>query len=400
MLFADVCTNSTILKIIYFISSLINIIFLVIPIILIIMICVDFCKNVIASGEDDMKKNTNVAIKRIIMAVAMFFVPTIVNIAIGLLDDADIQYMNCFTNATLENIEFYELAEEQSHEEELANRVKNVVPDIPTKPAYTGQGNSSVNVYFLNVGSADCMIIENNKKFGLIDTSYQNGEDIVEILEDLGAKKLEFVIITHAHIDHIGGYNEISDEFEIKNLYIKKAGLGKHGGYKRVITKAQKDGTKINNVSETTIQDFKMGSIEFEFYNKGFNVYSDMSRGDNANSIATLANINGVEVYFAGDIGDYWGDTNETDTAKEIGQVDVYKAAHHGYTSFNNSEEVINTLAPKYTIFSISKEDKSKINPAITRIKNNVNYIKEYYTEDGTILMNISSSGKITFTQD
>ena len=55
---------------------------------LIVMISIDFAKNVIAGKDDDMKKNLSLAIKRIIYCVAMFLVPTIVDATMGLLGDS------------------------------------------------------------------------------------------------------------------------------------------------------------------------------------------------------------------------------------------------------------------------------------------------------------------------
>lgn len=412
MSFADavnICTNSSVLRVIMFLSNLIKMIFILVPIGLILMISVDFAKNVVTNDESSMKKNVSVALKRILMAVVLFFIPTIVGFAINLVngEEKDVifegeeaTYLDCIANANSEKIAEYEQMEADLKEEELAQRKEVVIPDLPQTGSYenvTSRGEA--NVYFLNVGSGDCIILESGGKAGMIDTGYDSSvSGVLKILNELKIKELEFVIITHGHVDHISGYGEISDKIKIKNLYIKEAGIGKHYGYSKVINKAKKAGTKVNNVSPTTNQDFTMGSIQFKFYNKGYNVYSDMSRGDNGNSIATLATINGVRVYFSGDIGNYYGDTTESDTAKEIGKVDVYKVAHHGYVSFNNHEDALQALSPTYAVFTNYRVNATT---ASSRIKNNSpNFKAEYYTGDGTIIMSISSNGTITFIQD
>ena len=78
-------------------------------------------------------------------------------------------------------------------------------------------------IHFLKVGSSDCILIESNGKYGLVDASnpsnseygfnnsIYNGSSAVSYLNFLGAKHLDFIIGTHSHSDHIGGIPEICD---------------------------------------------------------------------------------------------------------------------------------------------------------------------------------------------
>ena len=58
-----------------------------IPILLIIFGMLDFSKGVIANKEDEIKSGQRLFIKRLIAAVLVFFVSTIVQLAVGLADD-------------------------------------------------------------------------------------------------------------------------------------------------------------------------------------------------------------------------------------------------------------------------------------------------------------------------
>ena len=78
------CGGADILRILKFVFILIDLVFFIVPIGLIIMLMIDFGKNVIAGKEDEMKKNLNMVIKRIIYCVVLFLVPTIANFAISL----------------------------------------------------------------------------------------------------------------------------------------------------------------------------------------------------------------------------------------------------------------------------------------------------------------------------
>ena len=124
MLFlSNPCQTSAILKVIYFIFEIIKLAFIIVPIGLIVMITVDFAKNVM-SNEDEMKKNLSLVFKRVIMCVAIFFVPTIVRLAMNLVDIADpsfnIPYRECIENANLSKIEEIEGYEETAKSQEKA----------------------------------------------------------------------------------------------------------------------------------------------------------------------------------------------------------------------------------------------------------------------------------------
>lgn len=77
------CGGADILRILKFVFKLLDLVLFIVPMGLIIMVILDFSKNVIAGKEDDMKKNVNVAIKRIIYCMVIFLVPTIVNFAVN-----------------------------------------------------------------------------------------------------------------------------------------------------------------------------------------------------------------------------------------------------------------------------------------------------------------------------
>ena len=90
------CGGADVVRILKFVWTLLDIVLFAIPIGLILIVMIDFGKNVMAGKEDEMKKNLNIAIKRIIYAVVLFLVPTIVSFAISLVDEAvNIQALKC-----------------------------------------------------------------------------------------------------------------------------------------------------------------------------------------------------------------------------------------------------------------------------------------------------------------
>ena len=139
-----------ILRIVSLFKTLLNVTFILLPIALIVFITIDFAKCVIANKEDEMKKSQSIAIKRIIYSIGLFFIPTIVNITIGLVDDA-LQSNNVdaftkyWTNATKENIQSCVAKEKAEIEKEKeANANKNTEEEKKNNgTSNTSSGNNN-----------------------------------------------------------------------------------------------------------------------------------------------------------------------------------------------------------------------------------------------------------------
>ena len=130
MFSTNVCENPHILKIILFGSNLIKIVYYLIPVILIVMLTMDFAKNVVfANDESIVRKNIQIAIKRIIYIIVLFLVPTIVSATLNLVENSNLLASNVITsyNKCIENtkkINFYEKTYEFKVKQEQRNLEK------------------------------------------------------------------------------------------------------------------------------------------------------------------------------------------------------------------------------------------------------------------------------------
>jgi len=78
-----------------------------------------------------------------------------------------------------------------------------------------------LSIYFLNVRHGDSMVIEyvsddGNKHYGVIDSNIPPGSTdppALDILKQLGANRISFIMITHPDIDHFRGIYKIMEYF-------------------------------------------------------------------------------------------------------------------------------------------------------------------------------------------
>lgn len=105
----DACTNPDVLRVIYFIMKLIDVVRIIVPIGLIVMGTIDLSKSVITSDDKGQKKNLNLFIKRIIYAVLVFAVPWIVKSVMVLFGDltGGDNFTDCIIHANKKDIARY-----------------------------------------------------------------------------------------------------------------------------------------------------------------------------------------------------------------------------------------------------------------------------------------------------
>ena len=96
----DACQHPGILRIIYFGSLLLDIVFTLVPIGLIVILMIDFSKAVIG-GDEKAVKSTKIVGKRIIYAMIVFCIPWIVEVFMSLMDSVgfSVNYQECLSNA-------------------------------------------------------------------------------------------------------------------------------------------------------------------------------------------------------------------------------------------------------------------------------------------------------------
>lgn len=107
------CGGADVLRILKFVFTLIDVVLFIVPIGLIVIVMVDFAKNVIAGKEDEMKKNLGTAIKRILYCVVIFFVDDFSYFVVGLVGSAGVEAADkaysCIDIAKTHDLSQYEM---------------------------------------------------------------------------------------------------------------------------------------------------------------------------------------------------------------------------------------------------------------------------------------------------
>lgn len=80
---------------------------------------------------------------------------------------------------------------------------------------------SRMTLHFIDVGQADCTLIECGGRYMLVDGgNNDDGKLVTSYLKSAGVETLDYVIGTHPHEDHVGGLDHVIEQFDVKTLIL------------------------------------------------------------------------------------------------------------------------------------------------------------------------------------
>ena len=238
---------------------------------------------------------------------------------------------------------------------------------------------SKLNIFFFNVGQADSSLILYEDKAILIDTGNDSdGEKIVEFLKAKEINKIDCVIGTHIHEDHIGGMADIVDNISVEKIYMPYNVTEDANFYKKVTNSINSKKLSVETVSEN---DKIILSSNFILEV----LYVDNKEPLNQNNASIVLQLEyGTQKYL------FMGDAEkevETKLLQEdsLEDIDVLKVGHHG-SETSSTKGFIDKVLPEISIISVQngRYNNMPSKDIIDRLKINGNQV--YITDtDGTI---------------
>ena len=103
----------------------------------------------------------------------------------------------------------------------LCGCLAKVLLDAPEEtPAPQVTGGEKLTVHFLDVGQADCALLECGGEYMLIDGgNIGDGQMVISYLQNMGVEELKAVVCTHAHEDHVGGLPSVLAVYPVKQVF-------------------------------------------------------------------------------------------------------------------------------------------------------------------------------------
>ena len=243
---------------------------------------------------------------------------------------------------------------------------------MPEKETFSYE-NGDDRIHFLNTGNSDCILLESNGHFAMIDSGEGNSnprrhneyrgfeEDVLKYLnkvavDETGKVHLDFILGTHYHYDHVGSYHRIitDDNIVIERAYFKpyleemyKEREAVKWGLKDIYGQIMKDLSDRHIELVSTIPEtLHFGDFTLTFFNRSY--YEELfGKGENSGSIGIKVEKNGKTAFLAADITGPSG--LEDILGEQIGHCDLLKIGHHGYFG-SSSMSFLDCLTPEIAI--------------------------------------------------
>lgn len=228
---------------------------------------------------------------------------------------------------------------------------KEVNLPILDSGSITGQSSAAgADIHFIDVGQGDAELIMYGDSAVLIDGGKQSaGDTVVDYLTRQGIARLDAVIATHPHEDHIGGLVDVLDAFEVDAIYMSDEAMDSRI-FEKLLDAIDEEGIEPEFPEIGDTIPFGDTDAVFTVLAPGADSKETYGNDPNVWSLVVRLDIAGCSALFTGD----------TTTSVEKDMIanqydrlncDVLKVAHHGSRTAS-CKAFVEAVTPKYAVIS------------------------------------------------
>lgn len=210
----------------------------------------------------------------------------------------------------------------------------------------TPKSEGELRVHFIDVGQGDSAFIElPDGKCILIDAGERESAGaVISLIDCLGYTKIDHVIATHPHADHIGGMQTVIENFDIGEVYMPNA-VTDTKTFINLLEAMDEKGLSITEIKAGLNVDFGSG-VNGSFVAPSV-IVDDLN---NCSAILRLA-FGSRAFLFTGD-----AELQEEETVTADISCDVLKVGHHG-SSTSSGNAFLAKAKPSIAVISCGKDN-------------------------------------------
>lgn len=246
----------------------------------------------------------------------------------------------------------------------------------------TGQ----LEVHYIDVGQADATLLVDKSgsedKVILYDAGDWTGDEVVPYLKEVGIEKIDVMVGTHPHADHIGQMEDVIDNFEVSEVWMS-GDIATTNVFEKVLIAIDEN---VEGYEEPRAGDkFEIGNMDIEIISP-----SEVTGELNDGSVAMRMVYGDVSFVFTGDAE---VNAEEGMLSRDLTlSADILHLGHHG-SDTSTTDAFLEEVSPKVAIYSAGEGNSYGHPSASTVNKVNNKGIDLYGTDvHGNIL--IETDGK------
>ncbi|HEX2729072.1 MAG TPA: ComEC/Rec2 family competence protein, partial [Rubrobacteraceae bacterium] len=208
--------------------------------------------------------------------------------------------------------------------------------------------SGSLSVSFIDVGQGDGVLVQAGDADYLIDAGRpEEGPNVVDFLRSRGVKELDGIVVSNPDADHIGGFLDVLNAFEVSNVYLSGDDKGTLT-YNSFLRGVRDEGSKVEITRAGEQMDW--GGVRANVIGPPTDAEGGLFSETNDNSIAILLTYGTARILLAGD-----AEAKEEEymaNGPYTGPLTVLKVTHHG-SNTSSTPLFLNAFRPKIAVIQV-----------------------------------------------
>jgi competence protein ComEC len=205
-----------------------------------------------------------------------------------------------------------------------------------------------IRLHFLDVGQGDSILVQltGNRTMLVDGGGRDDGRDVVRYIGGLGIKKIDFLVATHPHEDHIGGLADVLKSIDVGRIYMPKV-IHTSDTFTRFVNEAVAKGHRFYRA--------RAGMLIIEEEDLRLECLAPVRDSyDSLNNYSAVIKIDyrQVGVLLMGDAEK----ESEAEINRERLRAQVLKVGHHG-SDTSTSAAFLKMVSPRYAVISVGKDN-------------------------------------------
>lgn len=245
-----------------------------------------------------------------------------------------------------------------------------------------------LKVSYIDVGQGDSELIQSGSQTMLIDAGTNDSTNaLLNYLSKAGVKKIDYLVLTHPHEDHIGGADAVINKYSVGQVYMPKV-TATTKTFEDVVTAMKSKGLKATIPQPGA--SFKLGDASCTILGP------INSEPGNLNTYSIV-----LKMTYGKDKFLFMGDAASSNEADMIARgydlsANVLKLGHHG-SSTSTSDAFLSQVSPRYAVISCGQGNDYGHPHLETMNKLKAKGITVYRTDESGTIVCTSDGTTLTF---